>query len=1826
MSDAELKLLNGVELRFALANTDAKLQKLLSIYLCPVLLKLDSNHVDVRSKVHQIIAMLDGRLRESQNISLPFDALLAQYKNNALSSSLKGVTLALLKTAQERSQVTSSTLSQLFDGIHSAEQDQQQVLFQLVFRILKDIRVPSSPNEVKAFVGEHAITDVNDQICASKVFCKLMLLHLGAFAIRRAAQFDAARPPSLPSAPAETAIRVRAALIALGSADGTASPLQGISQSDADFLAPQGAKTFTVATLNQTKLGVLQFLSVDVMPARLRFPVALLGSFDLDPKVQQLATDIIRRKCDVDWEDAALVEFVYDMLSWGQSRSGQDETMTGTDLCQIKRPLSTPIRIKLLQLLSKSKVAVASSDQALAVMLDGFQAKQAKLTQATVGFVHWFARTAELDGLQQLTRPILIHLTNHLNTTEESESSRGFAYIAVGLLASRDVQFTQQNPDLIGHLFASLGRAKPDVRLAIEEALSSCINTFRFASSDALYELRKILLNVVVNAPPHTHATAVRFALNSFSFSDVGARFICLLAARNGSKPEIQQEARRGLDPHQFRLFNRMNDLSLLPSKEQQEADQHRYDLPNFADLVTWPVQNLVHGEILDLSTLEELSQDVAESYISFTRRILVFELLQKEQALAIDENWATKIDNAIENDVEARSIISSALKCCGSDMSASLARFEKLVVHFCLQGSKAAVSTALELLVLGSNIKEPLGQELAAIRDLSLGAASELQSQYCKMRALISVELGDTEIHAEITRALEILQKPSESFSKRYGTLMFLPFFTLRLKLAGKSLVSTEVVSLIQESMISGLDERDSRLCEASLDGLAQLALLGLPAKVDLTILQKLIGKSTDPRIKEAAVVALGFISLGFKESDKELKDLIKFLLAQQDSNAIDLYIATGEALAIAFGGFDTSIVRIKLALYPEATVPSIGRDALFAEALDEILSVHIRSPKKLCRKAACLWLLTLVQVLKHSSVFEARLKPIHKAFMSLMADQDEFVTESASQGIQLVYKQSDQSTKDELVSSLMGTFASDSAAKAAAGNIGMSSESELFAPGTLSVGDNNNVSTYKDICDLAVDMGNNELVYQFMSLASSASIWSTRRGSALGLSSILASSGGSSILANNPALLKRLVPRLYRYKHDPSKTVAKTMNDIFAQICPDEKVALKEQFDEIMRELLKGLTDRAWRTREASCNALVGLLLGRNMNDLEQYTEQLWQTSFRVLDDVKESVRVAALGLCKSLTKLVLKGVSGDGSSGKTMLDAALPIFLRNLKSPSLEVSSFSLETLLKLVKASGRAIQPYLATLVEEFMLLTTNMEPEMLNYLSFHAAKYNVTQSQLDEARLASMRSNPIMSALEDCVDQLSEESAPETISRLCSIIRQTNGLPTKAACARFIISSCSRKPHLMKREADALIQALSGSLNDASETTRTAYAASVGYLARLCDPNKLLKLVAFLSKSFFKASEQDLTDALPLVLSAVSQNALDRFQSLATSLVPIVFLGLHEQDERIKGLFKSSWERCTTSKAAAVRLYLPEILVLCETHLVSPVWRVKQLAARALADAANDANLADVDFERIFTLVVQALTGRSWNGKEQVLQALVALTKGRAETLSNEKLELTNAALLKEFRRTSADYKRHALSAMAIYLKAMPRANIFDEVAATVVPFLMQTSGKDADGDDEMVDLDDVNEKDKGPLRLVVVQSCIACLLGAVRPGTASQVEQLEVCANVLEHVFKQNYPWNVTLQIPESITDLYKKIQGQSTIQLEEVGFRLWNIVAEVAVDQSYMTLRENAVKCAGVMLSTASNERNDGLRSHILAQAAKLKAQETNPAIQTAWATLQSE
>ena len=94
---------------------------------------------------------------------------------------------------------------------------------------------------------------------------------------------------------------------------------------------------------------------------------------------------------------------------------------------------------------------------------------------------------------------------------------------------------------------------------------------------------------------------------------------------------------------------------------------------------------------------------------------------------------------------------------------------------------------------------------------------------------------------------------------------------------------------------------------------------------------------------------------------------------------------------------------------------------------------------------------------------------------------------------------------------------------------------DSEVFQDGTI--GNNptgGKLSTYKELCSLANEMGQPDLIYKFMDLANYQAALNSKRGAAFGFSKIAKQAGE----ALQP-YLRTLIPRLVRYQHDPDKNI---------------------------------------------------------------------------------------------------------------------------------------------------------------------------------------------------------------------------------------------------------------------------------------------------------------------------------------------------------------------------------------------------------------------------------------------------------------------------------------------------------------------------------------------------------------------------------------------------------------------------------------------------------------------------------------------------------------
>lgn len=130
-------------------------------------------------------------------------------------------------------------------------------------------------------------------------------------------------------------------------------------------------------------------------------------------------------------------------------------------------------------------------------------------------------------------------------------------------------------------------------------------------------------------------------------------------------------------------------------------------------------------------------------------------------------------------------------------------------------------------------------------------------------------------------------------------------------------------------------------------------------------------------------------------------------------------------------------------------------------------------------------------------------------------------------------------------------------------------------------------NITTYKELCSLASDLNQPEMIYKFMQLANHNSAWNSKLGAAFGLKSI-----SKEAKEQMKPYLGKIVPRLYRYKYDPTPRIQNSMISIWDSIVSDSKETIEMYYWEILDELLGNLTHVEWRVRIACCLAVRDLI----------------------------------------------------------------------------------------------------------------------------------------------------------------------------------------------------------------------------------------------------------------------------------------------------------------------------------------------------------------------------------------------------------------------------------------------------------------------------------------------------------------------------------------------------------------------------------------------------------------------------------------------------------
>ncbi|CAK7274825.1 proteasome component M29 [Sporothrix epigloea] len=777
------------------------------------------------------------------------------------------------------------------------------------------------------------------------------------------------------------------------------------------------------------------------------------------------------------------------------------------------------------------------------------------------------------------------------------------------------------------------------------------------------------------------------------------------------------------------------------------------------------------------------------------------------------------------------------------------------------------------------------------------------------------------------------------------------------------------------------------------------------------------------------------------------------------------EAHFAIGAAIAAVVACWDADVVELSLDV-PSSTIEH-GTDSFriskrpirLSTALDRILA-DSKTTKPALLKATGIWLFMIIQHCAHLLEVQSRLRACQRAFMRLLSARSELVQETASRGLALVYEKGDVTLKSELVRDLVAFFTGNGS------QLKVNEDTELFGAGELPTSEGKSVTSYRDIVSLANEVGDQTLIYKFMSLANNAATWSMRSAfGRFGLSNILSSEGAS--------VDPKLYPKLFRYRFDPNVNVQRSMNDIWKALVKDSKNVIDENFSAIMEDLLSCILSKEWRVRQASAAAVSDLVQGRPFVQYARFYHDIWACAIKVLDDVKGSVREAALQLCITLSNTLVRqleaGDSGEGKSGLSksaaaMMSEALPFLLsdKGIESGVEDVKVFSTVTVLKISKHGGTALRPYVSEMVPHLLGLLSTIEPQAFNYYYMRSGEDD--REKLDKMRSAMVSHSPISEAIENSLCGVNADVLRDLVPGLETAIKNAVGMPTKIGCSRVIQTLATRHALDFAPYAPRFLRLLQRQLLDRNDEVSQSYAKSAAYVLRPASDAARRKFANYLVDLYFGADDESQRQKAADTVLAVAKISPDHFAALDTYLLPFVFVALHDTDECVRKAADEIWNNYVGS-ALTVTRYVPEIAALVERALGAAQWALKHAGARTSAKALNSVLMIEstgpvnVKFLKLlWPLYQSSMALKTFEGKEELLEVLPNVAS-RASILSRNE---TNIALVirkmatVEAKRNNDAYRVHAFRCLwrvSAALNDDAAATLWNDLVGIVTPHL-----------------------------------------------------------------------------------------------------------------------------------------------------------------------------
>ncbi|CAO2140782.1 unnamed protein product [Urochloa humidicola] len=1537
-TDAErLDALDRMLTRLALAD-DARLAPVLARVLPYAITSLVSPAPAVRKLVMEILSHINKRVKHRPEISLPTLDLWTIYTESTSSAIVRNFCIVYIEMAFERlpTEEKGNIAPVFLTNISTVPAQHQGIILRLVTKAIGECYIHKVDDTTAA--KYRAITESNDGLVFSD-FCFHTLLYQ--------------TPPQGIGCPA------------------------GLSVAQADRVT--GKLPLKGDILASRKLGILNVIEAMNFAPEVVYPLYLSAGSDSQESVSKRGEELLKRKAStVNLEDPNLIKKLFTLFN---GTAGAENIAAELKVS----PAHASLRMRLMSVFCRSIAAANAFPHTLQCIFGCIYGSgtTSRLKQLGMEFTVWVFKHAVTDQLKLIGPVILSGILRSLDgssTTETDSAGRDtkiFAYQAIGLLASRMPNFFSDKTDMAIRLFTALRLEDQSLRLTIQEAATSLATAYKGASMIVLKDLEVLLLENCEAEQSEVRFSAIRWATTLYDTKHCPSRYICMTGASD-VKLDIREMALDGL--------NLLNDAR---QSSAASVDFHYPDVTEMIDYICHQRPQLLHSDEQRNGKLL-FSSKTFLSMIKFLMKCFESsdspDLMQEDPAHSPVAKMCVILEHAMsyEGSSELHALALKSLV----DLSARAPKLVSLRYANRIQWLRALLGH------VDSDARE------AASR--LLGIASSALASSAALTLL-----------SEFTSTLN--QNRPSRFENYHGVLCAIGYLT-----AGclkQSYIPEEMVKSAVDILVKVVDSEGSTLASIAMESLGHIGLrCALPSIIQNSstgaLLNIMHGKLTkllsenDTKAIQKILVSLGHISWN-EMSFPHLNNALDLIFSLSRSKVEDVLFAAGEALSFIWGEvpltadmiLETNFVSLSQATnYLSGDAPLVSSNSYGRSGCEEahamareviikkLFETLIYSSRKEERCAGTVWLVSLAMYCgRHPKILEL-LPQIQEALSHLLGDPNELTQDLASQGMSIVYELGDASMKEQLVHALVNTLTGAARKKKA---VKLMEDSEVFQEGAI--GNNptgGKLSTYKELCSLANEMGQPDLIYKFMDLANYQAALNSKRGAAFGFSKIAKQAGE----ALQP-YLNALIPRLVRYQYDPDKNIQDSMAHIWKLIVSDPKKAIDEHYDVIVEDLLVQSGSRLWRSREASCLALADIIQGRRYSQVSKHLRKIWTTAFRAMDDIKETVRNAGDSLCRAVSSLTIRlcdvSLTSTSDANETM-HIVLPYLLsEGILSKVSSVQKASISLVMKLAKGAGPALRPHLPELVSCMLECLSSLEDQRLNYVEMHAGNAGIKTDKLESLRIAVAKDSPMWETLDICIKIVDKNSLDILVPRLAQMVRSAVGLNTRVGVASFITLLVQKVMVDIKPFTTLLLKLLySAVLEERSSAAKRAFASSCATVLKYASPSQAQKLIEDTASLHSGGKNDQLSSAI--LIKAFLSNAADILGGYNAVVIPVIFVSRFDDDKDTSVLYEELWEDIPSSERVTLTLYLPETVSLLCDCMSSSSWAGKRKSAKAIKKLCDVLGESLSAHHNILNSLLKELPGRFWEGKDAILGALASL--------------------------------------------------------------------------------------------------------------------------------------------------------------------------------------------------------------------------------------------